>query len=357
MITVIEICVLTYFMTYVFLFMGFYGNATYVMALLVAGILSLRGMNTGKGYRQADRFDELNPLYSMGFMREKSKHSKWGAYQKGIFFWQMMTLCIVGITMIALFLAHGTNLDNKPIVYGMYVWMTIDALERIYVVIVIGYIITRIYYAVIYNRSFRYYAGRDKIWKPFSFIGQDYYLDWPKELKTLPRNCASVYQYEENDNVKENIKNSCASDGYEKVCEFDFSGQGKVIFYKKTEISEVHILCIAETEILKDEHTKQLNDFFGEFWKENIGKEEKKQPIYFTFVIFCRRTDSLLAKQILEEANGLLMYRNRYRLGAIFSEKEYKLNIKQVSPKSHYKDIYRKMSGELRRFAGGDTEI
>lgn len=74
MITVIEICVLTYFMTYVFLFMSSYGNATYVMALLVAGILSLRGMNTGKGYRQADRFDELNPLYSMGFMREKSKH-------------------------------------------------------------------------------------------------------------------------------------------------------------------------------------------------------------------------------------------------------------------------------------------
>lgn len=46
MITVIEICVLTYFMTYVFLFMGSYGNATYVMPLLVAGILSLRGMNT-----------------------------------------------------------------------------------------------------------------------------------------------------------------------------------------------------------------------------------------------------------------------------------------------------------------------
>ena len=79
--------------------------------------------------------------------------------------------------------------------------------------------------------------------------------------------------------------------------------------------------------------------------------------IYFTFVIFCRRTDSLLAKQILEEANGLLMYRNRYRLGAIFNEKSGELNIKQVSPKSHYKDIYRKMSGELRRFAGGDAEI
>ena len=264
----------------------------------------------------------------------------------------MMTLCIVGITMIALFLAHGTNLDNKPIVYGMYVWMTIDALERIYVVIVIGYIITRIYYAVIYNRSFRYYAGRDKIWKPFSFIGQDYYLDWPKELKTLPRNCASVYQYEENDNVKENIKNSCVSDGYEKVCEFDFSGQGKVIFYKKTEISEVHILCIAETEILKDEHTKQLNDFFGKLWKDNLKEEEKKWPIYFTFVIFCKKSESVLAKQILEEAKGLYMCKDRYRLGAIFNEKRCELNIKRIYSRSQYKEVYRKMSGELIDFAG-----
>lgn len=39
-----------------------------------------------------------------------------------------------------------------------------------------------------------------------------------------------------------------------------------------------------ETETLKDEHTKQLNDFFGEFWKENIGKEEKTADI-LTFVI------------------------------------------------------------------------
>ena len=208
-----------------------------------------------------------------------------------------------------------------------------------------------------YHRSFRYYAGRDKVWKPFSFVGQDHYYVWPNELKVLPRTCASIYPYEEDDHVKENIKKSCVADGYEKEREFDFSDQGNAVFYKKAEASEVHILSVIETENLKDEHTKQLNDFFGEFWKENIGKEEKKQPIYFTFVIFCRRTDSLLAKQILEEANGLLMYRNRYRLGAIFSEKEYKLNIKQVSPKSHYKDIYRKMSGELRRFAGGYTEI
>ena len=209
---------------------------------------------------------------------------------------------------------------------------------------------------MIYHRSFRYYAGRDKVWKPFSFVGQDHYYVWPNEQKILPRTCASIYPYEEDDHVKENIKKSCVADGYEKEREFDFSDQGNAVFYKKAEASEVHILSVIETETLKDEHTKQLNDFFGEFWRDNIGEEEK-QPIYFTFVIFCRRTDSLLAKQILEEANGLLMYRNRYRLGAIFNEKSGELNIKQVSPKSHYKDIYRKMSGELRRFAGGDAEI
>ena len=76
------------------------------------------------------------------------------------------------------------------------------------------------------------------------------------------------------------------ADGYEKACEFNFSDQGNAVFYKKEEASEVHILSVIETETLKDEHTKQLNDFFGEFWRDNIGKEEEKQPIYFTFVIF-----------------------------------------------------------------------
>ena len=59
---------------------------------------------------------------------------------------------------------------------------------------------------MIYHRSFRYYAGRDKVWKPFSFVGQDHYYVWPNELKVLPRTCASTYPYEEDGNVKENIK-------------------------------------------------------------------------------------------------------------------------------------------------------
>ena len=99
-----------------------------------------------------------------------------------------------------------------------------------------------------YHRSFRYYAGRDKVWKPFSFVGQDHYYVWPNELKVLPRTCASIYPYEEDDHVKENIKKSCVADGYEKEREFDFSDQGNAVFYKKAEASEIHILSVIETE-------------------------------------------------------------------------------------------------------------
>ena len=353
----IAIMVIAYLMNDVFLFMKFGNDATkQLMAIMLGYIIVVRNFGSLRNEPFANCFGEENPLYAMGFMREKSQKSKWAAYQRGIFFWQAFALVLAIMSNIAFILSQRLVFSDFEIV-AVYMCSFLRISCVSFVVILVGYVVTWSYYMVTYHRSFRYYAGRDKVWKPFSFVGQDHYYVWPNELKVLPRTCASTYPYEEDGNVKENIKNFCVSDGYEKACEFNFSDQGNAVFYKKAGASEIHILSVIETETLKDEHTKQLNDFLGEFWKDNIGKEKEKQPIYFTFVIFCRRTDSLLAKQILEEANGLLMYRNRYRLGAIFSEKEYKLNIKQVSPKSHYKDIYRKMSGELRRFAGGYTEI
>lgn len=355
--TLIAILVIAYLMDDVFLFMKLGNDTTkQLMATVVGYVIAVRKFGYLRFEPFANRFGEENPLYAMGFMREKSQKSKWAAYQRGIFFWQAVTLVLAIMSKIAFILSQRFVFSDFEIV-AVYMCSFLRISCVSFLVILIGYVVTWSYYMMTYHRSFRYYAGRDKVWKPFSFVGQDHYYVWPNELKVLPRTCASIYPYEEDDHVKENIKKSCVADGYEKEREFDFSDQGNAVFYKKAEASEVHILSVIETENLKDEHTKQLNDFFGEFWRDNIGKEEEKQPIYFTFVIFCRRTDSLLAKQILEEANGLLMYRNRYRLGAIFNEKSGELNIKQVSPKSHYKDIYRKMSGELRRFAGGDAEI
>ena len=330
--TLIAILVIAYLMDDVFLFMKLGNDTTkQLMATVVGYVIAVRKFGYLRFEPFANRFGEENPLYAMGFMREKSQKSKWAAYQRGIFFWQAVTLVLAIMSKIAFILSQRFVFSDFEIV-AVYMCSFLRISCVSFLVILIGYVVTWSYYMMTYHRSFRYYAGRDKVWKPFSFVGQDHYYVWPNELKVLPRTCASTYPYEEDGNVKENINNFCVSDGYEKEREFDFSDQGNAVFYKKAEASEVHILSVIETETLKDEHTKQLNDFFGEFWKENIGKEEEKQPIYFTFVIFCRRTDSLLAKQILEEANGLLMYRNRYRLGAIFNEKSGELNIKQVSP-------------------------
>ena len=356
--TLIKIVIIKYIVEDVILFIGYGTDTTQqLMAYIVGCIIAIRNLGSPIYERFANQFGEENPLYAMGFMREKSQHSKWAAYQTGIFFWQVITLIIAIMSKIVFILLQRFAFSN--IVMYTYMGKFIRITGVLYIVTIIGYIITRIYYEIIYHRSFRYYAGGDKVWKPFSFIGQDYYYcsEWPEELKVIPRNNASTYPYEENDNVKENIKKTCVSDGYEKESEFEFSEQGKVAFYKKTAASEVHILSIAETEVLKDDHTKQLNDFFGEFWKDNLKEEEKKQPIYFTFIIFCRKPKSLLAKQILEEERGMIVCKDRYRLGAIYNEKRCDLNIKQVSQKSHYKDTYRKMSRELRAFAGGYTEM
>lgn len=333
--TLIAIIVIAYLMDDVFLFMKLGNDTTkQLMATAVGCIIAVRKFGSLRFEPFANRFGEENPLYAMGFMREKSQKSKWATYQRGIFFWQAVTLVLAIMSKIAFILSQRLVFSDFEIV-AVYMCSFLRISCVSFVVILVGYVVTWSYYMVTYHRSFRYYAGRDKVWKPFSFVGQDHYYVWPNELKVLPRTCASTYPYEEDGNVKENIKNFCVSDGYEKACEFNFSDQGNAVFYKKAGASEIHILSVIETETLKDEHTKQLNDFFGEFWRDNIGKEEEKQPIYFTFVIFCRRTDSLLAKQILEEANGLLMYRNRYRLGAIFNEKSGELNIKQVSPKRY----------------------
>lgn len=54
-----------------------------------------------------------------------------------------------------------------------------------------------------------------------------------------------------------------------------FSDQGNAVFYKKAEASEVHILSVIETETLKDEHTKQLNDFSGNSGRKILEKKRK----------------------------------------------------------------------------------
>ena len=233
--TLIAILVIAYLMDDVFLFMKFGNDATkQLMATVVGYIIAVRKFGYLRFEPFANRFGEENPLYAMGFMREKSQKSKWAAYQRGIFFWQAFALVLAIMSNIAFILVRRFVFsDFEEIAVYMSTFLRISYVS--FVIILIGYVITWSYYMVTYRRSFQYYTGRSRVWKPFSFVGQDHYCDWPEELSILSRICASTYPYEEDDNVKENIKKSCVLDGYEKACEFDFSDQGNAVFYKKAE--------------------------------------------------------------------------------------------------------------------------
>lgn len=84
--TLIAILVIAYLMDDVFLFMKLGNDTTkQLMATVVGYVIAVRKFGYLRFEPFANRFGEENPLYAMGFMREKSQKSKWAAYQRGIF--------------------------------------------------------------------------------------------------------------------------------------------------------------------------------------------------------------------------------------------------------------------------------
>ena len=103
----IAIMVIAYLMNDVFLFMKFGNDATkQLMAIMLGYIIVVRNFGSLRNEPFANCFGEENPLYAMGFMREKSQKSKWAAYQRGIFFWQAFALVLAIMSNIAFILVR-----------------------------------------------------------------------------------------------------------------------------------------------------------------------------------------------------------------------------------------------------------
>lgn len=94
------------------------GNDTtkQLMATVVGYIIAVRKFGYLRFEPFANRFGEENPLYAMGFMREKSQKSKWAAYQRGIFFWQAVTLVLAIMSKIAFILSQRFVFSDFEIV-------------------------------------------------------------------------------------------------------------------------------------------------------------------------------------------------------------------------------------------------
>ena len=115
--TLIAILVIAYLMDDVFLFMKLGNDTTkQLMATVVGYIIAVRKFGYLRFEPFANRFGEENPLYAMGFMREKSQKSKWAAYQRGIFFWQAVTLVLAIMSKIAFILSQRFVFSDFEIV-------------------------------------------------------------------------------------------------------------------------------------------------------------------------------------------------------------------------------------------------
>lgn len=115
--TLIAILVIAYLMDDVFLFMKLGNDTTkQLMATVVGYVIAVRKFGYLRFEPFANRFGEENPLYAMGFMREKSQKSKWAAYQRGIFFWQAVTLVLAIMSKIAFILSQRFVFSDFEIV-------------------------------------------------------------------------------------------------------------------------------------------------------------------------------------------------------------------------------------------------
>ena len=113
----IAIMVIAYLMNDVFLFMKFGNDATkQLMAIMLGYIIVVRNFGSLRNEPFANCFGEENPLYAMGFMREKSQKSKWATYQRGIFFWQAVTLVLAIMSKIAFILSQRFVFSDFEIV-------------------------------------------------------------------------------------------------------------------------------------------------------------------------------------------------------------------------------------------------
>ena len=131
------------------------GNDTtkQLMATVVGYIIAVRKFGYLRFEPFANRFGEENPLYAMGFMREKSQKSNGPHIREEFFFWQAVTLVLAIMSKIAFILSQRFVFSDFEIV-AVYMcdFLRISCVS--FLVILIGYVVTWSYYMLTYHQKF-----------------------------------------------------------------------------------------------------------------------------------------------------------------------------------------------------------
>ena len=84
----------------------------------------------------------------------------------------------------------------------------------------------------------------------------------------------------------------------------------------------------------------KLNKAFVEFWKQYITTKEEKRNIFF--LVMEVEDDNRILKSIVRNNSGIMMYKRRYRLGAVYNRYYNRLEILPLYRYSRYKKQYEK---------------
>ena len=190
-----------------------------------------------------------------------------------------------------------------------------------------------IFYVKFYKKNYKYPTDKEGNWAPFSFL------------------CQNINMYYENPVCYRDLQihSDVMEKGfgiYQYINTYKAPRNGKTFFYRYDKTDEIHILAYVKTDLFQEADIGKLNKAFVEFWKQYITTKEEKKEIYFSFVMEVE-DDNRILKSIVRNNSGIMMYKRRYRLGAVYNRYYNRLEILPLYRYSRYKKQYEKMKKDL----------
>lgn len=305
-----------------------------LVSLMISNILSIPTViipsRWKTPYNVADSYNCQNPFYVHGMLNDK-KESKYalpirknGELKSFLFLRKIMILWLgVYFTYLGMqYLNSDINSTVIEILLDISLAFMIMARSCMW-----------IYYVKFYKKNYKCPTDKEGNWAPFSFL------------------CQNINMYYENPVCYRDLQ--IHSDVMEKdfgiyqyINTYKAPRNGKTFFYRYDKTDEIHILAYVKTDLFQEADIGKLNKAFVEFWKQYIKTEEEKKKIYFSFVLEVE-DDNRVLKSIVRNNSGIMMYKRRYRLGAVYNRYYNRLEILPVYRYSRYKKQYEKMKKDL----------
>ena len=281
-------------------------------------------------YNVPDSYNCQNPFYVHGMLNDK-KESKYalpirknGKLKSFLFLRKIMILWLgVYFTYLGMqYLNSDINSTVVEILLNISLAFMIMARSCMW-----------IYYVKFYKKNYKCPTDKEGNWAPFSFL------------------CQNINMYYENPVCYRDLQ--IHSDVMEKdfgiyqyINTYKAPRNGKTFFYRYDKTDEIHILAYVKTDLFQEADIGKLNKAFVEFWKQYITTKEEKKEIYFSFVLEVE-DDNRVLKSIVRNNSGIMMYKRRYRLGAVYNRYYNRLEILPLYRYSRYKKQYEKMKKDL----------